>query len=85
MNLSEVRDIATIVTPFIILIIGVCVIPLLVKIRRSNWLQSTKIDCIIHANKNLNGQFKDWAKDWGKKYDEEFSSKVGEKKFIEGK
>lgn len=84
MTLGEGKDVAEIATPVLIFLFAVIIIPLLRKINRRHFIFETKIDCIIYANKQMNGDKREFAKEWGSKYDEEYARKLREKKFVEG-
>lgn len=69
--------------PILITAFGTAIYRLLKVRGRITYLYYAKIDCIIHANKNLNGVFGDYGKQWGALYEAELQKKINEKQFVE--
>lgn len=83
MTIADWKDIADIATPVIIALVSMVIIPQLRKINRRHFVFETKIDCIIYANKQMNGSNRAFADEWGKMFDAEYQRRIADKKFVE--
>lgn len=79
----QVTEIAAILTPIIIFIASAIIIPLIARLKRQHYVISTKLDCIIIANKSISpDEVKEFGNAWGKVYDREFDRRIAEQKFV---